>query len=319
HGQMESYAGDRDREVRAIASAAVPANRAQAVVQQLGARADATTVEPLVVAAWASVAQGLLAEPNTRAWSAAIAVKKSDDAGKVAQLIAIATASGEDPSRLVAIAALGQVGGEAAKAALEQVHGDEGELDAVKLAAWKALKRLLRMEARAKKAEGGDKPDGSGGGGGGGADGDGDDGDDDDGDDDDDGGDSDDDDDVDVDDAADDDDSDDDDSDDDGDDDGDDDDGDDDDDESDDDDSDDDSGSSASHGDGVIQKTGITRDEDFMYYVKGQEIWRVGRRKPGSSSQAPAESVCAITVPLDLTKFLYYVNEAGDLAAKRRR
>ncbi|MEO8846532.1 MAG: HEAT repeat domain-containing protein [Kofleriaceae bacterium] len=185
-GSLQSAIGDRDREVRAVASTAVALGAPQAAaaaVQKLGARADATTIEPLAIVAGSALAKPLLVDPNTRAWASAISLAHRE---RLAQMIAIAEASGEDPARLVAIAALGRIGGDDAKASLETIHGDTSQPDAVRLAAWKALKRLLRRGGKTygenqDKGPGG--PSGVGGGGsssddgdddGGGDDGDGD-------------------------------------------------------------------------------------------------------------------------------------------------
>ncbi len=161
-------AGDADREVRALASRAVaerqPATSAQ-LVRAIGARADATTIAPLANVAWPELAGPLVADASTRAWALAVALSSR----KVAELVAIASTGGEDPPRLAAIAALGRIGPEVergglsptlgideAKVALERIHHSETEPDAVKLAAWKALKRLLRADGKTY-AEGQDK------------------------------------------------------------------------------------------------------------------------------------------------------------------
>jgi hypothetical protein len=298
-----------------VASTAVALGAPQgaaAAVQQLGARADATTIDPLAIVAWPALAKPLLTDPNTRAWSSVIAIAHRE---RVAQMIAIAEASGEDPARLVAIAALGRIGGEEAKASLEKVHADKSQPDVVRLAAWKALKRLLRRGGKTYGENEDKGPGGSGGSGGGGGssssdeDDGGDGGGDDDGDDDDGGGDdgasasADDDEDSDDEDG-DDEDSDDDDSDDD--------DGDEDDDDG------ETAGGDATHGDGVVEKLNIQRSDDYMYYVKGDGVYRIARKKPGAP-MAKAEKLAPITTVLDYSKFLYYVNQNGDLAAKSRQ
>jgi len=139
---LQAAVADRDREVRAVAAVTLGASpNAAAMVQAIGARADATTIAPLAVPAWPALAKPLLSDPNTRAWSAALSLAYPD---RVAQLIAIAEAAGDEATRFVAIAALGRIGGDPAKASLEKIHHDEAQTDAIKLAAWKALKRLVR-------------------------------------------------------------------------------------------------------------------------------------------------------------------------------
>jgi ParB family chromosome partitioning protein len=146
--------GDADREVRALAAAALatrsPPGAAQAV-RDLGSRADATTIAPLAVTVWPELARELIREPSTRAW--ALAVSLADR--RLDELIAIATAP-DGTGRLAAIAALGRLGGDRARQTLEAIHGDAGETDAVRLAAWKALRRIQRR-GRKTYAEGQDK------------------------------------------------------------------------------------------------------------------------------------------------------------------
>jgi len=152
---LTKVAGDSDREVRAVASLAVATRQpatAPAAVRAIGARADATTIAPLALTAWPQLAKDMIGEPSTRAWALAVSLIGR----RVAELIAIATAKGDEPTRIAALAALGRTGGEEAKVALERIHADEAEADAVKLAAWKALKRLMRTAAKTY-AEGQDK------------------------------------------------------------------------------------------------------------------------------------------------------------------
>src|SRR5690606_13139346 len=164
---LSTLAGDGDREVRAVASTALAAHRpaaAAGIVRGVGARADATTIAPLALAAWKGLAAPMIGGPGTRAWALAVALQGST----IPELVAIASGSGEDPARLAAIAALGRAGGDEALAVLEKIHGNDAESDAVKLAAWKALKRLLRRVPKVY-AEGEDKGKGGPSGGGGGA------------------------------------------------------------------------------------------------------------------------------------------------------
>jgi HEAT repeat protein len=162
--------GDGDREVRAITTRAVAAlPNAAALVRGIGSRADATTIAPLAWAAFPEVARELIAEPATRWWALPVAIAGN----RRAELTALATAPGSDPARFAAIAALGRLGGAEALTTLETIHNSDPD-DVVKLAAWKALRRLLRAEAKTY-AEGQDKgKKGEGGGSAGGDDEDGD-------------------------------------------------------------------------------------------------------------------------------------------------
>lgn len=150
---LKRYIGDIDREVRAVASAAVrDGNAASTVTRAIGARADATTIAPFALLAWPTIASDLFADASTRS----MAMTVSLIGARLAELIAMANAPGEAPARLAAIAALGRLGGAQANSVLEQIHANKSEPDAVRLAAWKALKRLLRAEAKTY-AEGQDK------------------------------------------------------------------------------------------------------------------------------------------------------------------
>lgn len=112
-------------------------------MRSLGSRADAATIAPLALAAWPDLARSTTAEPSTRTWSLAVSLTGR----RVDELIAIAKAKA-DPGRLAAIAALGRLGGDAAREALTAIHANATEDDAIKLAAWKALRRLARRDAK---------------------------------------------------------------------------------------------------------------------------------------------------------------------------
>ncbi|HEY0191742.1 MAG TPA: hypothetical protein VGC42_11525, partial [Kofleriaceae bacterium] len=154
-GALAAATGDVDREVRATAANALAARQpaaAAATVRALGSRADATTIAPLALAAWPSLVRELVREPATRSWSLAVSLIGRT----VEELVAIATDKQAGDARLAAIAALGRLGGERATAVLRALHDDAAETDPVKLAAWKALKRILRAASKTY-AEGQDK------------------------------------------------------------------------------------------------------------------------------------------------------------------
>jgi hypothetical protein len=67
-----------------------------------------------------------------------------------------------------------------------------------------------------------------------------------------------------------------------------------------------------------IAKTGIKRDNDMMYYIKGGDVWAVPRKKPGQP-KGKATKVAAPGVTLDYSKYLYFLDSDGDVARKARQ
>ena len=67
-----------------------------------------------------------------------------------------------------------------------------------------------------------------------------------------------------------------------------------------------------------IAKTGIKRDNDLMYYIKGGDVWAVPRKKPGQP-KGKATKVAAPGIELDYSKYLYFVDGDGDVARKARQ
>ena len=67
-----------------------------------------------------------------------------------------------------------------------------------------------------------------------------------------------------------------------------------------------------------IFKTGIKRDNDLMYYIKGGDVWATPRKKPGQP-KGKAAKVAAAGVEMDYSKFLYYLDGDGDVARKERQ
>jgi ParB family chromosome partitioning protein len=294
---------DSEADIRELAARALATQEgaAQAAVRSLGSQLDAGSLAIVAPAVMPAVAGELFASDGTRS----VATAASIASRSVAELVAIATASGKDPARLAAIMALGRVGGDEAKAALEGILENKKEDDAVRATAYRALKKLLRAEeAAARFKDGGDKdkkgPGGGGGGGGGGSRDE----------------DSDDDDDDDDDDelSSDDDEGDDDEDSDDG--------GDDDDDDSDDDDDDDDSGGGGGGGGGSraekVARTGVKRDQNTMYFVRDGDVWGMPRRQPGKPA-GKAQLIAKGAVQMDLTTYLYYVDADGDIARVQRQ
>ena len=67
-----------------------------------------------------------------------------------------------------------------------------------------------------------------------------------------------------------------------------------------------------------IQKLGIKRDNDLMYYIKGGDVWATPRKKPGQP-KGKATKVAAAGIEMDYSKYLYYLDGDGDVARKERQ
>ncbi len=67
-----------------------------------------------------------------------------------------------------------------------------------------------------------------------------------------------------------------------------------------------------------IAKLGIKRDNDMMYYIKNGDVWATPRKKPGQP-KGKAAKVAAAGVEMDYSKYLYYLDGAGDVARKERQ
>jgi KAP-like P-loop domain-containing protein len=66
-----------------------------------------------------------------------------------------------------------------------------------------------------------------------------------------------------------------------------------------------------------IFKTGIKRDIDLMYYIKGGDVWATPRKQPGQP-KGKAQRVAVAGVEMDYSRYLYYLDGDGDIARKRR-
>jgi hypothetical protein len=65
-----------------------------------------------------------------------------------------------------------------------------------------------------------------------------------------------------------------------------------------------------------VEKLGVNRDKDFMYYVKDGAVWRVQRKQPGVPKGRP-EKVADGTFQMD-TDFIYFVDKDGDVSRAKR-
>jgi len=67
-----------------------------------------------------------------------------------------------------------------------------------------------------------------------------------------------------------------------------------------------------------IAKTGIKRENNLMYYIKGGDVWAVPRKQPGQP-KGKATKVAAAGIEMDYSKYLYYLDGDGDVARKERQ
>jgi hypothetical protein len=65
-----------------------------------------------------------------------------------------------------------------------------------------------------------------------------------------------------------------------------------------------------------VEKLGVNRDKDFMYYVKDGSVWRVQRKQPGVPKGRP-EKVAEGSFQMD-TDFIYFVDKDGDVSRAKR-
>src|ERR1041384_202157 len=65
-----------------------------------------------------------------------------------------------------------------------------------------------------------------------------------------------------------------------------------------------------------VAKLGVTREKDFMYYVKDGAVWKVQRKQPGVPKGRP-EKVADGTFQMD-TDFIYFVDKDGDVSRAKR-
>jgi len=146
-GRVEARLTDSDPSVRAAAAQALLALDAARAVSVVAAKgvADLRVVATLANEALDQDAQGLLgsaeARPNV--------LPATLGGGQVQPLAALAKDGTDDKARLAAIDALGRVAGAEPLAALEALHGDDKQPEAIRKAAWRALRRAQRKNDRA--------------------------------------------------------------------------------------------------------------------------------------------------------------------------
>lgn len=151
---IEPSLSDPDASVRVAAAATLASlapDRSSGVLAAM-AVADAAAMGPVVEAAIAAApdsAHTMLQGDAGRQLILPVVLGQK----RVAELVTVASATGKDTSRLVAISSLGRITGDEARGALEQILANESEEDAVRAAAFKALRRLQRQEQKRAQLE----------------------------------------------------------------------------------------------------------------------------------------------------------------------
>lgn len=67
-----------------------------------------------------------------------------------------------------------------------------------------------------------------------------------------------------------------------------------------------------------VAKLSIQRDNDFMYFIKKGDVWRVPRKKPGQP-KGKAEKIAAAGIEMDYGKYIYFLDGDGDIARQARQ
>src|SRR5687768_2126347 len=61
-----------------------------------------------------------------------------------------------------------------------------------------------------------------------------------------------------------------------------------------------------------VAKLGIQRDNNYLYYIKGGDVWQVPRKRPGMKKQK-ASKLAPGGVTME-SGFIYFLDKAGDIA-----
>jgi len=65
-----------------------------------------------------------------------------------------------------------------------------------------------------------------------------------------------------------------------------------------------------------VARLGVTREKDYMYYIKNGAVWKVPRKQPGQA-KGKSEKVADAGVNQD-TSYIYFLDKDGDVARARR-
>jgi hypothetical protein len=65
-----------------------------------------------------------------------------------------------------------------------------------------------------------------------------------------------------------------------------------------------------------VASVGVSRDKNFMYYIKGGDVWRVRRKRPGVARGKP-EKVSSTGATMD-NNWIHFLDKDGDIDRARR-
>ena len=65
-----------------------------------------------------------------------------------------------------------------------------------------------------------------------------------------------------------------------------------------------------------VARLGISREKDFMYFIKGGAVWKVQRKQPGVPKGRP-ERVSDAGISTD-NNFIYFLDKDGDVSRAPR-
>ena len=65
-----------------------------------------------------------------------------------------------------------------------------------------------------------------------------------------------------------------------------------------------------------VAKLGVSREKDFMYYIKNGAVWKVPRKQPGQA-KGKSEKVADAGITQDFN-YIYFLDKDGDVARAKR-
>jgi hypothetical protein len=68
---------------------------------------------------------------------------------------------------------------------------------------------------------------------------------------------------------------------------------------------------------GKIARIGLVRDQNLLYYVAKGDVWATAKRSPGKAATR-AFVVVKVGLAMDFERYLYYLDNDGDVARKSR-